>query len=68
MGLAGGATADDAEAEYIRSITEKDVVTGTSRSIMTFKKSTCSRTPLNFQVKMPVTWECPYKWSVPSEV
>ena len=28
MGLAGGATADDAEAEYIRSITEKDIVTG----------------------------------------
>ena len=39
MGLAGGATADDAEAEYIRSITEKDVVTGTSRFIMTFKES-----------------------------
>ena len=28
MGLAGGATADDAEAEYIRSITEKEIVTG----------------------------------------
>ena len=30
MGLAGGATADDAEAEYIRSITEKEIVTGTA--------------------------------------
>ncbi len=28
MGLAGGATADDAEVEYIRHITEKDIVTG----------------------------------------
>ncbi len=28
MGLAGGATADDAEAEYIRAITEKEIVTG----------------------------------------
>ena len=28
MGLAGGATADDGEAEFIRSITEKDIVTG----------------------------------------
>ena len=28
MGLAGGATADDAEVEYIRQITEKEVVTG----------------------------------------
>ena len=28
MGLAGGATADDGQAEYIRGITEKEIVTG----------------------------------------